>query len=129
MPCKAYVLQRILVVPQVNRLVYYPMVTRYLTSLPDALRIEVAEALEYLRTFGKAALLPDVRPIATVPNLYAGRRHTIRVLVMAHRDDVFVACVAGDKDSWAHQHPKTDWYDTWLPIAVQVYETMKEQIR
>jgi hypothetical protein len=117
----------------VNRLLYYPLVTRYLRSLPSQLRIEVAEALDYLQMFGRAAQLPDVRPIATEPNLYetrtqmtvAGRRYTIRVLAMAHSDDLFVACVAGDKDAWRRQHPETDWYETWIPVAKTVYEAMR----
>jgi Phage derived protein Gp49-like (DUF891) len=121
----------------VIELVYYPKVLTYLDSLPAALRMEVVEALEYLRKFGRSAALPDVRPIATVRNLYEtrtqlvvdDRRHTIRVLVMAHTDDIYIACVAGDKDEWARRHPAIDWYETWLPIAVTVYDHMKGQLR
>jgi hypothetical protein len=57
----------------VIELVYYPKVLTYLDSLPDTLRMEVVEALEYLRKFGRSAALPDVRPIATVRNLYETR--------------------------------------------------------
>jgi phage-related protein len=120
----------------VVRLLYYPPVTEYLANLPAALRIEVAEALDYLQTFGRAAQLPDVRPIASVPNLYEtrtqtsidGRRYTIRVLVVAHSDEVFLALVAGDKDTWTRQHPNSDWYATWLPVATQLYEHLKGRL-
>jgi hypothetical protein len=121
----------------VIELVYYPKVLTYLDSLPDVLRTEVVEALEYLRKFGRSAALPDVRPITTVRNLYETRtqmvvndqRHTIRVLVMAHTEDVYIACVAGDKDDWTRRHPEIDWYDTWLPIAATVYDHMKGRLR
>jgi hypothetical protein len=116
---------------------YYPKVLTYLDSLPDVLRTEVGEALEYLQEFGRSATLPDVRPIATVRNLFETRtqlvvhdqRYTIRVLVMAHTDDLYIACVAGDKDDWTRKHPKIGWYDTWLPIATSVYDYMKGQLR
>jgi hypothetical protein len=135
MSCKAYV-SRCILGAGVNRLLYFPPVVRYLTNLPDPVRVEVSEALAYLQKFGRAAQLPDVRPIVSVPNLFetrtqlkvGTRRYTIRVLVMSHSKDLLVACVAGDKDAWHRQHPNLDWYETWLPVAEQVYEKMREQI-
>jgi hypothetical protein len=118
------------------RLVYFHLVVDYLNQLPDPLKIATAESLSYLQTFGRASQLPDVRSIASVPNLYetrtqmnvSGKRHTIRVLVMMHTDEVLVACVAGDKDAWSRQWPNQDWYDAWIPVALAVYDSMKEQL-
>ena len=109
---------------------------QYLETLPDVVRSEVSQSIQYLEQFGKGAALPDVRPIASVPNLYetrtqvtvGTRRYTVRILLIAHTDDVFVAVVAGDKDEWSRRRPDEDWYDAWLPIARKAYDLMKEHL-
>lgn len=95
-------------------------------------------AVEYLAEFGRSAQLDLVRHrIQTskhFPDMSEARiRHQtqphdliLRVLTMfTNNDQTLVVCFAGDKAQWARTNT-TDWYDTAIPIADQVFDRYKQ---
>lgn len=119
----------------------WPAFRRWLDALPRPVFVAVAEDLDYLLRYGRAATGPFVRQriqeSAHFPDMcetrtrltYGDRQQTIRCLaVLADHDRAVVLCLGGDKDDWARRHPHgPDWYEAHVPVADEIYRRVKKQ--
>jgi len=119
----------------------YPRFRQWLDGLPREVFIAVEADIRYLLEFGRGAVLPYVRHRIQQSSQYPdmsetrtsvtendGRTWVVRTLaVFADGDSVLALCVGGDKKAWEQIHPGKDWYDTWVPVADEVYARMKSQ--
>ena len=116
----------------------HPLYLARLNSLPLDAAAAVVSAVDYLTEFGRGAQLDLVRHrIQTskhFPDMSEARiRHqaqphdlVLRILtVFTNNDRTLVVCFAGDKAKWARTNT-TDWYDTAIPIADQVFDRYKQ---
>jgi hypothetical protein len=116
----------------------HPLYLTWLDSLPVEAAAAVVSAVDYLTEHGRSAQLDLVRNrIQTskhFPNMsearirYDAQPHSLilRVLtVFTNNDTTLVVCFAGDKAKWARTNT-SDWYDTAIPIADQVFDRYKQ---
>jgi hypothetical protein len=110
-----------------------PNFATWLNALPVEAADAVESGIDYLVTFGRSAQLDLVRHRIMTSNHFPDMsevriRHQgepydliLRILtVFTRNDETLVVCVGGDKAKWARTNA-ADWYDTFVPIADQVF--------